>query len=250
MIRRSLVLLAASLVGAVLVAAPAQAATYSVTISISKVKADVGQTIAFSGSVSGKKAAKKTVTLQRKVGSGAWKTVGTAKTNKKKKYSFRHKVSATGSQLFRVVAPKKGSTKAGISPRKAFTGWTWLHLSQQPKYVHGDVRFGFSPTVLDVQRPRSIQLEGVVGWQLNNRCDTSDINVVLYPDTTGPVTVTSDVGGVEDTTEANSSALSRIDVVTVNAPYLELRNEDSPTIPVVLTSPRIHCSVAELPSGP
>jgi hypothetical protein len=63
MLRPALALLGLVL-GSVALAAPAEAATYSVTLTASHVKRDVGQTLTLTGKVAGSKAAGKKLTVQ------------------------------------------------------------------------------------------------------------------------------------------------------------------------------------------
>lgn len=255
MLRRLSVLLVAALVAAVLTSAPASAATYSVTIKLSAVKADVGKTVTISGSVSGSKAAKKSLLVQRKVGSGAWKKIGSVKTTSKKKYTYKHKVSTAGAQQFRVVAPKKGSTKQGVSPAKSFAGWRWLNLAEQPTFVYGAAAIDTNPTILGKKRPHSIEVypnsfgathEGV-SWTLSELCDKSDIKAALYAvagSNTSDLYSSTDGGG--STISVTATELKTSNVVSSASQYLQIENEGL-AYTVVLVSPRIHCSVNRVP---
>lgn len=110
---------------------------YKVSISLSKTTADVGQTVTVSGKVAGPKSAKKKLLVQRKVGSGAWKTVKKVKTTKKSRYSTKVKVSTAGKQSVRVVALKSSKRVKGVSKAKSYTGYRWLDLTVQKRQDSG-----------------------------------------------------------------------------------------------------------------
>jgi hypothetical protein len=248
MFRRILILLAATLVGAVLTANPAQAATYSVSIAISAPKGDVGTYVTISGSVSGSKAAKKTVQVQRLVGAGSWTTIASIKTSSTKKYSYKHKISVVGGQLFRVVAPKNGSTHTGTSATRAFTGWNWLWLSEQPHFSNGPVRVGATTTLLGSKYPHSIEIypsptsDTSVTWNVLGLCDTSDVKLGTFTEV--GVKVTNDDGNIVRL--VTSSALVPVDTVRSFTDWVQFQNTYSEGYAWML-SPRVHCSVTVLP---
>ncbi|MEH3033914.1 MAG: hypothetical protein PGN07_07700 [Aeromicrobium erythreum] len=253
MSRRPLVALAGvALAGSVLVAAPAEAATYGVTLDLSKVKADVGQKIGLSGKVTGSKSAKKKLSVQYRLGNGTWKTVKTVTTSSKATYATTFTVKTAGDAGLRVVAPKSGSTKAGTSPTKTFAGYRWLWLTQQSHYVAGAM-FIDSPNMVEGKdRPRTIDLgsEGSsasITWNLQEKCDTSDITVALN-DQQNPASEqvyyeTNDGGA---TVTATNGARTPANGVSSSSEYLTFRR-GSTTRDVLMVSPRVHCKVNELP---
>lgn len=134
----------AATTGLVLALAPtaAQAApkpTYKVSISTNTTAPTVGTTVKVTGKIAGPKAAKKKLLVQRKVGTGAWKTVAKVRTSTKRTYSARVRVLTAGQQYVRVVAPKSTKAKAGSSSRRGFVGWRWLDLTKQPNEKSGTV---------------------------------------------------------------------------------------------------------------
>lgn len=251
---RSTIALAAlvGLVAAVLVVTPAQAATYGVTLTVGATRADVGTKVVLSGAVSGSKAAKKTVLVQRRVGTGAWKTIAKPRTSSSKRYSYSHQVSVVGPQQFRVVAPKKGSTQVGTSPRRGFTGFTWLWLAQQPHFA-GPTRtfWDATLTVGGVARPHSIlSLEDghVADWQLGGRCDRADIRAAVDDAATGYASY-SFLTDIPSQVASSATAQDNLRPVDVQL------NKDASTLVVdsggnealIIVSPRVHCSVSRLP---
>lgn len=181
---RRLVLATLLAVASTLLVAPAaQAATYSVSIALSTAKADVGQVVKISGTVKGTKSSAKALSVQRKVGSGAWTRLGTVKTGSTGKYSYAHKVTTAGTQYFRVIAPTYGSVKQGVSASKTFTGWAWLWLAQQPHFS-GPARsfWDADATVAGTARPHSvISLDEarVADWSVGRRCDRGDFTLAV-----------------------------------------------------------------------
>lgn len=251
MLRPALALLGLVL-GSVALAAPAEAATYSVTLTASHVKRDVGQTLTLTGKVAGSKAAGKKLTVQRRVGTGAWTTIGTVRATSKKTYTVKHKVSRVGAQSFRVVAPKSGSTKTGISPARSIVGWTWLYLTDQPHYVTGTMFVGTTVSAQENTYARSVELVSGPGkreifWQLDDRCDDSDVDVTLYDGVVGSqsVFVSTTEGGV--TRQAVAGSLTGANVVGPTAGSLTISVTDTADH-VLVVSPRVHCSVSRLPS--
>ncbi|SKB07549.1 hypothetical protein [Aeromicrobium choanae] len=135
----------ATATGLVLTVAPATAAeaarkpAYKVSISTSTANPSVGTTVKVTGKVTGPKAAKKRLLVQRKVGAGKWTTVAKVRTTKSRKYAARVKVSTAGKHAVRVVAPKSSKARAGSSRARSFTGWRWLDLTKQPNQGGGDI---------------------------------------------------------------------------------------------------------------
>jgi hypothetical protein len=249
-------LLVAGLLGALTsmaLAAPASAATYSVSLSVSRTKADVGQTVRLTGTVSGSKAARKTVLVQRKVGSGSWRTIARPRTTSRRTYSVTHRVSAVGAQQFRVVAPRKGSTRQGLSSTRAFTGWTWLLLDRQPMTVGGFVGLGTVVSVSGRTYRDSIDLHaadsGTSGatWFLDGQCDRADIPATVAKGTS-QVEVDSNEGGGGITTLVAGAVLP-IGNVTLGTGYLSIYREAGAET-ISLLRPRLHCDVARLSPPP
>lgn len=189
---RTRVLVPAVVAGLLIALVPttAQAAhpRYVVSASISAVKADVGATVKVSGTVAGKAAAKKTVYLQRKIGAGAWSTVGSTRTTAGRRYTFTHRVGATGAQTFRVYAPKSKYRSAGYSTARSLVGWTWLDLSRQPVMSFGYVSNGMSVTLGSTVYSHAFSLwinNGVTASEIyakvNGSCDRATYRAGVDP---------------------------------------------------------------------
>ncbi len=178
------VALAAVATGAVLTAAPAQAAGYSATITLSAAKADVGKKITATGKVTGKGSAHKTVKLQYRNASGTWSSVKTLSTSSKGTYKVSFTVRTAGARALRLAVPAKGTVKKGYSPAAAFTGWRWLSLYDESYYSSGVIIRGWnsalSGTVNGGRPPREtltfVNSEGenthsYASWRLERTCD-------------------------------------------------------------------------------
>lgn len=113
------------------VMSPAQAATYSVSIKLSKTtttSAPDGTGVTLSGSISPKTSGK-AVTIQKYSG-GTWKTIWTVTTGSTGKWSKTFIPTSTGAIKFRAATAKKGSTKAGTSKSVTLTVYSWLQLAE------------------------------------------------------------------------------------------------------------------------
>lgn len=154
----------AATTGLVLALAPtaAQAApkpTYKVAIAINTTAPTVGTTIKVTGKVAGPKAAKKKLLVQRKVGTGAWKTVAKVRTSTKRTYSARVRVLTAGQQYVRVLAPKSTKARAGSSSRRGYVGYRWLDLTTQPSEKAGPVENG-PVTIAGKTYPKALTFSG------------------------------------------------------------------------------------------
>lgn len=251
--RRTALTLALALASALLVAAPASAASYAVTASLSKSAPDVGTKTTLSGKVTGSGAGKKTLTVELRLGNGSWKKVGTTKTSSKGAYSYGFKVTKVGDQALRVVAPKKGKTGKGTSPAVALAGWTWLDLARQPHAVDGSAFVDTTPTISGDAHPKSVELQARAGgssifWSLANQCDDAEIDLTLYDGAAGTesVTVGTDDGAQSYPVVAFNTYGTHN--VTSQSEYVSVTRDASGPI-VVITSPRAHCKVDRLPAS-
>lgn len=239
---------ALGLVAALFIATPAQAATYSVTAALSATKADVGQTVKITGTVGGAGAANKRLAVQRRIGSGAWATIGTAVTGANKKYSYTHKVSKTGAQQFRVYAPASNGVSGKASDAKSFTGWIWLNLTQQPHSAGGSLFWDTEPTVKATKRPHSVEQfddNTFAFWDLDNKCDQSKVALGTYDTASGTASgsVQTDEGSAGYTVSAGVATFANH--VALASDYLQISKTAG--APLVISSPRVHCSIARLP---
>ena len=253
MLRRT-TLAAALIVAAAtfLVAAPANAAAYAVTLATSVTKGDVGTKVTLSGKVGGTGAAGRTVYLQRQSSNGAWGTVATTTTNSARAYSKAVTIPAAGTNAYRAVVNASSTVAKGTSLTRTVTGWTWLNLTDQPHYTAGEVVVGNTFFVAGKNRSRNVELSSgsSIFWVLDGHCDRSDVSVARYdggnPLQTVPVSVTTDDGGA--TYFAKSGSLTPANNVTLQSANLELARADDSGPGVVVTTPRVHCDVARLPS--
>ncbi|MEH3033915.1 MAG: hypothetical protein PGN07_07705 [Aeromicrobium erythreum] len=239
-----------ALAASVLVATPAEAATYGVTLNLSKSTADVGQKIGLSGKVTGSKAAKKKLSVQYRLGSGSWKTVKTVTTSSKATYATTFTVKTAGTAGLRVVAPKSGSTKAGTSPARNFTGYRWLWLHQQKLIASGYV------SVDDVSHqgkdyPHSIYLGTSSGilWGTRQKCDKLSASLAV-PSWAGDVSsqtvsVSSSTSGTIQADQGDPKPIDQF--LSSSADYLSISRGSGSGPSVMILSPKVHCSVNELP---
>lgn len=242
--------LATVVAGAVLTAAPAQAATYGVTLTVSTSTADIGKKVTLTGKVSGKGSAKKSVVIQRKTAK-AWKTITTVTTSSKSTYSKAITIRSTGAGVYRVAAKKSGATSTGYSPSRTVTGFRWLWLADQPLLTTGQAFVNTTVRVLEKRYAHSIELSAftntsVVEWRLANACDRSDIGAALNNSSLGSeaVSVTTNDGG--KTIDAIAGAIQRVEGVSASTRTLGY-SIDNPDHNVLLVAPRVHCSVDQLP---
>ena len=253
MLRRTT--LAAALVAAAatfLVAPPAHAASYVVSLSADALNADVGEKVTLSGKVGGTGAVGRTVYLQRQSSNGAWGTVATTTTNSARAYSKAVTIPAAGTNAYRAVVNASSTVAKGTSLTRTVTGWTWLNLTDQPHATAGDVIVGNTFVVAGRNRARNIELSSgsSIFWVLDGHCDRSDIAVTRYdgsnPMQTVPVSLSTDDGGT--TYFAKSGSLTPANNVTAQSASLELARANDSGPGVVVTTPRVHCDVPRLPS--
>ncbi|RYJ05525.1 MAG: hypothetical protein EON52_11115, partial [Actinomycetales bacterium] len=199
MFRRTLITSAgaAALVAAML--SPAQAAAYKVTAS-APATADVGALF----KITGKSSARKTLSVQLFSGS-RWKTVSTVKTSSKGTYTRSVKMPSVGAKKYRVVAPAKGSVKAGVSPTRTVTGFTWLPLVTQPHLSGGYQNWDVTAKVAGTAYGRSIlYANGGTGssvlnyYNVDGRCNTVNFGLGIDDRSGSEAGVPFDVVGFSD----------------------------------------------------
>ena len=239
-----------------LTVAPAQAASYAVTLTTSKQKVDVGRKFTLSGKVTGKSASAKTLRIQRKVGSGAWSTLTTVKTTSKGSYSRAVTARSTGATAYRVVAPKAGSTAQGTSPSVTVTGYTWLYLADQPVTAVGGAVVDTPRTIGGKTYKKSIVLFGgssLVAWNFQQQCDQVTSAVTVDPKFSGsnPQSTSTEIGSTSGTLASAVAQLGSASPLAANATgvgYLgfQVDGDDETTSPVDILSPRAHCSTTQL----
>lgn len=222
--------------------------TYKVSISTSKAKADVGQTIKVSGKVTGPKAAKKLLTVQVKAGSGTWKNVKKVRTTAKRGYATNVKVSTAGKQSVRVVAPKSKKAKQGVSKARGFVGWRWLDLTVQRKTTEGSVKIG-AAKIAGTSYAKAITIaDGRIVFTINDSCDTFKGAAGVKDGVDSDATLTTFVStpgwgdGTPHTLTANASA-KNIRYGVKDGHWFGMIAEGSA---VTVVNPTVHCSVNRL----
>lgn len=258
--------LAAGLVGGLVLAlgSPAEAAKkrpYVVTVSAIASKADVGQTLTFSGKVTGRLAAKKSVRLQRRVGTGAWVNAASTRTTRKGTYTLRTKVATAGTQSFRVYAPPSRKARAGVSVARSIVGWRWLYFAQQSVQItsYGNdssnwIYSGTFATADGLRHPNSYRLNlnpgNSVGINaLPDGCDRLAATIST-PASSGPVRlVVNAVSPAQDL--VLSAGANQLLNLPLNPAYYEAGlwlRATGPIAEPVVAEPRMHCSVNALKS--
>jgi hypothetical protein len=251
-----LVATVALVVATTALAAPAEAASFGVSLTLSRTKADVGKTLTASGKVTGSKAGKKLLTVQRRVGTGAWRKVGTTRTTSKGAFSYAYRVRSTGAQSLRVVAPATGSTKLGVSPARAFTGFTWVDLYDAPYQSGGDavVRGPVTGWTVEGRKPPAHTLgltsDAYVYWNVDSRCDAWRTDVAV-PDGNPGSSFTVKLSAWQTTVLTPTSeapVIHHLDTQLTGLNGLNVRRDESSMGGVVyLMTPQAHCSTSTLP---
>ena len=244
--------LATIVAGAVLTAAPAQAATYGVTLTINKSTADIGTKVTLTGKVSGKGSAKKSVVIQRKAGS-AWKTITTTTTSSKSTYAKAITIRSTGAGVYRVAAKKAGTTSTGYSPSRTVTGYRWLWLHQQSQFSAGVTYVG-TVEQLGKRYPHSMTMfsgGSTLAWGLGKTCDQLSAKLAVADYSGDDVEAQKvEVGGGTGpgTYTVGQPPVTIVGQAQPTSEYLSItRPSNGSSVPVHLLSPKVHCSVDELP---
>lgn len=89
---------------------------FAVSLSVSRSSIAAGGSVGLSGHVGPtKKAKKRTIAVQRRIGAGGWVTIAHKKLSKKARYAVTVRLSTAGSYAFRVFMPKSKKRSAGVS---------------------------------------------------------------------------------------------------------------------------------------
>ncbi|MCA0294707.1 MAG: CAP domain-containing protein [Actinobacteria bacterium] len=99
----------------VLTAAPAQAASFRVSVDASATTVAAGGTVTFTGTVSPRPSSRYVYLQRRMVGSTKWKTVKKIHTTRAGGYRVTVGTSSDADRYYRIYKPKQGSRKAGYS---------------------------------------------------------------------------------------------------------------------------------------
>ena len=242
--------------GLVLSLAPlaAQASsTYSVSLSISASQPTVGTKVRLSGKVAGPGAAGKQVWVQRKAGSGPWKTVAKVRTSAKRTYVARLKVSKVGRHDVRVVAPSSSTISAGTSATRRYTGFRWLDLTRQQHATGGEPRNG--PVTIAGKRYAKAFTFRDAGVYFNTlgKCTTLRGSVGTPDDVAGRLVVlTSSTPEFDDEREYHARAAAgatprRVSWPVTGRAAVAFGDDNSPKR-VSMVSPKLRCSVNALPT--
>ena len=246
MLRRTT--LAAALVAAAatfLVAPPAQAASYVVSLSADALNADVGEKVTLSGKVGGTGAVGRTVYLQRRSSNGAWGTVATTTTNGARAYSKAVTIPAAGTNAYRAVVNASSTLGRGTSVTRFVTGYTWVDLHAAAYASDGFVQRGWHGQLNGRIPPR--QTFGLSGdawlyWDVDGLCDQV-LGTLEQPSGASPTTVT--VGAGTSTAYTVGATPRAIDLPLTGVGSLTVSRDGGGY--VALISPRAHCSAATLP---
>lgn len=233
--------------------------TFKVSVSIPTSTADVGTSIRVSGKVSGPRAAKKRLVVQRKVGAGRWTTVRKVTTTSKRRYSTSVKVTTAGAQQFRVVAPASKKARQGVSRTRSLTGWRWLDVSTAGAVEN----LARGTATLDGRRHAGAWVtpdsnQGMMFATTAGRCDLLTVGVGIQ--STDP-TDAAQLMVMQATTWAGDDVVAgSMQYVTVRAGLVQTRvpvKRQSQAIGVmvdadsgaqgVMVAPRLHCSLNSLP---
>ncbi|MBA4607666.1 hypothetical protein H1W00_04175 [Aeromicrobium sp. Marseille-Q0843] len=241
--------------GLVLALAPlaAQAAsTYSVSLSINASRPTVGTKLKLSGTVSGPQAAGKQLLVQRKVGSGAWKTVAKVRTTARRTYAARVKVTTAGRQYVRVVAPRSSSAGAGTSPARRYTGFRWLDLTKQRHATGGEPVNG--PVTIAGKRYRKAFTfrDSGVYFNTGGKCTTLRGSVGTPDNAAGRLVVlTAANADFDDEREYHAHAAAGAAPKAVSYPVTGRKvvafGDDNSRKRVSMVAPKLRCSVNALP---
>jgi len=215
----------------------------------SKTQADVGRTVRIAGKVSGPKSAKKRLAVQRKVGSGKWRTIKKIRTTKKSRYSVAIKTSTAGRQYLRVVAPKSSKRRAGKSRARPLTGYRWIDLTTQSRTDTGTITtgpvviagrtysrgfsFGGNGAFFSLNRACS-SFRGVAGTEAG--ASTGTLIVYITDDPSAPPAAES----IPLTATAGKS----FSYTTKSRLFLAFGGD------AVVGSPQLRCSINRLPAAP
>lgn len=164
------VLFAITLVGASQQAAQAKS-KYTVTISASKSTIELGKgSVKLTGKVSPSAKGKK-VSIQRKYGNGAWKTIATAKLSSSSKYAINIKPKKAAITSYRVVKPRTKMRSAGASVATEVRVGRWRYVVDLPRtdYVAAEES---TATIRGIRYPKSIRLTtgGSVSYRTDHLC--------------------------------------------------------------------------------
>jgi hypothetical protein len=149
---------------------------FTVTAKVSDAEPMKGDKVVLRGEVSPARPGE-VVKLQLRYGtSGAWKTTGTDKLNRKSKYKFVDELSTVRFRQYRVVKPADGNRKLGRSPKVGVTVYGWRDLTSLTPAAQTGMFEKKSVTINAIDYPSSLMAfygnGGSIDYNLNRGCKT------------------------------------------------------------------------------
>lgn len=171
--RAAVALIIAALVVTLTAPAAQARAAYAVTVTASRSQVDVGQSFTLSGQVTPAARGKK-VTIQRRYGTGSWRTIGTATLKSSGSYAKTIKATKAAPTSYRVLKAKSSSRSAGTSRTVGVGAYRWRHLTDLPSFRGSLVGTSEkSAVMLGVTYPHSLLVGGSAsaGFETAGLCD-------------------------------------------------------------------------------
>lgn len=232
---------------------PAEAAppvkAFTASISTSTAKADVGKTFTLTGTIGGTGAGKKTVIIERKVGSADWKKLTTVKTTAKGTFSKKITVKSVGRKKYRVVAPRSASRATGRSAPAIVTGYAWLDLYDQSYLSDGVVIRGWDGDLNGRTAPAhtfALSGDSLLYWNTQELCDAMSGGLELRNDGTPTQTVKVEAGATSSDVNVGAGTSVPLPSSLVDAFGIRVQRTNGSGY-LALTTPKAHCSVTALP---
>lgn len=152
---------------------------FTVTLTASTAKIELGGSVKLTGKVSPapkKKSKRRTVAIQRQNAGGAWTTIATVKLSTKGTFSRTVKPTVGGPTRYRVLKAKTSSRSAGLSPTRNVDVWRWVDLVLTPtEFVLGNGASAATSSIRGTAFGHSLEVDSPgasLGWDLTNRrCD-------------------------------------------------------------------------------
>lgn len=246
--------MAAIIAALALVTVPAEAAAYGVTLKTSGAQADVTKTFTLSGKVTGAGSGSKSIIVQRKIGSAAWKNYSTITTRPTGTYSKAFTMASVGAKSFRVLVPKTSKLTTGTSNTVKVTGYTWIDLYDQRYLTAGGlITRGYSGELNGKVPPsHTFTMSGqtIIYWNISGLCDSVHGSVEVNDDgVRPPQTFTISRGGEDDTFTLERGQARSLDFDATDVSSLVVRHTNGSTSGdyVALVAPTAHCSTTALP---
>lgn len=156
-------------------AAANERAAHQVSLRAASTELVAGHKLVLSGKVKPAVAGRKVV-LQKKIGQRKWATEKRLTTNKRGRFSYVDRPSTPGERLYRVVVPRSGTVKAGVSEVVRVTIYQWLDLSVLPARasqgtVVNGVSIGGTPFTQSILSMAGAG-QGFMDWNLDPSCTT------------------------------------------------------------------------------